>query len=211
MKSILTLSLLVLAFGAAGCGDSTESAPETTQTPATAEAKTTKTRTRTRTRTRTTTAASVKRDELTGFGATVAAWNDHHREDPRFSPGSAYDPDPSLGDGERFNDRYYAVMPEEGQVTYYSMRFPAQTGIEEAKAFVLTSEFPADAKIVWFKGKGTCAQMLVRSKKVVRAGTEAALITFTSGEAGDTYNPRSVADAFVMAWPLSGPGESPDC
>jgi len=196
MKSILTLSVLVLAFTGTGCGGSTKSATTTTTPAATNEAKAT-------------TPASVTKDELTGFGATVTTWNDHHQEDPRFDPGSAYDPDPSLGDGERFNSRYYGVSAGEGRVTFYNMRFPAQTGIEEAKAFVLTSEFPGDAKIVWFKREDTCALMLVRSKKVARAGIEAALIAFTSGEGGDTYNPRAVGDAIVMESPLSA--ESPGC
>jgi hypothetical protein len=83
-------------------------------------------------------------------------------------------------------------------VTYYSMRLPAQTGIEEAKASVLLSEFPRDAKIVWFKRKDTCAQMLVRSR-LARLAYDAALVEFTSGEAADYYSPHAVSDAILLA------------
>jgi hypothetical protein len=196
MKPILTLSLLALAFGAAGCGNSTTRMPPKTTNVNTAK-------------TKKTTTASAKKNELSGFGATVAAWNDHHQEDNRFDAGSAYDPDPSLGDGERFNDRYYAVSPLDGRVMVYSMRFPAQTGIEEAKRFVLLSEFPVGAKIVWFKRKDTCAQMLVRSTKVTRVAHSGALIEWSSGEAGDHYDARAVSDAILS--PVTGSGKGISC
>jgi hypothetical protein len=146
---------------------------------------------------------------LTGFGATNASWNHHHRADTRFDPGSAYDPDPSLGDHQRFDSRYYAVNHEAGRVTNYSMRFPSRTGVGNAKASILSSEFPPDAKIVWFKRKGTCAQMYVRSAKLARATHSGALVEFTSGDAGTYYDARAVGDAILVGLPE--PATSYDC
>jgi hypothetical protein len=193
MTRVLTLSLFVLVLGVIGCGNS-----------ATKTAKTTSATTTTKT-----TTTTIKNDGLTGFGATVAAWNAHHQEDTRFSPGSAYDPDPSLGDGERFNDRYFTVSPIGGRVMSYSMRFPAQTGIEEAKHFILLSEFPTVAKIVWFKRKDTCAQMLVRSRTLTRVAHTDALVEWSSGEAGDHYDPRAVSEAILL--PMTGSGKGLGC
>lgn len=143
---------------------------------------------------------------VTGFGATVADWDAHHEADSRFVPGSAYDPDPSLARGgdQRYNARYYAVGHDGGRIFNYEMRFPPGTDIQQAKRSVLASEFPSDAKIAWFKRLDTCAQMLVRSRKVARAlgGTRiAALVEFSSGEAGDSYDPSDVWDAILIALP----------
>jgi hypothetical protein len=150
-----------------------------------------------------------KEDSLTGFGATVGAWNEHHDEDTRFAPGSAYDPDSALGDHVRFNDRYYAVSPQGGRVTFYSMRFPSETGIDEAKRFILSSEFPPDAAIAWFQRKDTCAQMLIRSSRLSRAIHSSALIEFSSGEAGDHYTPSAVSEAILL--PATGSGKGFGC
>jgi len=156
--------------------------------------------------------AAASERELTGFGATRPAWDAHHTADTRFEPGAAYEPDPSLARGnDRVEDRYYGVLNDGATVTSYNMRFPRQTGIREAKLIVLASEFPPDAKIAWFRTLDTCAQMLVYSKRVARAGTEAALFEFTTGVAADKYNPRDVWDAIVLPWPLSGPGQGPGC
>ena len=151
--------------------------------------------------------------EVTGFGATTAAWNAHHVADDRFDPGAAYDPDPSLARGgdERFDDRYSGVDHTGGTVENYEMRFPPSTGVQEATQFVLASEFPPDAKVVWFRRLGTCAQMFVYSKTVDPSGDVGALVEFSSGEAGDNYNPRDVWYALVVGLPLSGPKEGPDC
>lgn len=142
---------------------------------------------------------------LTGFGATVADWDAHHEADSRFVPGSAYDPDSSLARGgdERYTSRYYAVGDGE-RVTNYEMRFAPGTGVQQAKRSILASEFPSDAKIVWFKQLDTCGQMLVRSRKVARAvgGKRiAALVEFSSGEAGDSYDPSDVWGAILIALP----------
>jgi hypothetical protein len=147
--------------------------------------------------------------ELTGFGASKAAWNAHHRADDRFDPGSAYDPTPSLARGDqRHNDRYYNVQAQAGKITSYEMRFPPSTGIKEAKRSIL-AEFPSDANIGWFKRRSSCAQMWVGSAQIERTNTiDGALVTFSSGEAGDQYDPNDVWSAilFGASYPASGLG-----
>lgn len=145
---------------------------------------------------------------LTGFGATDAAWDARHREDTRFASGAAYDPDPSLARGgdQRYTDRYYGVI-HNGNVLSYEMRFPSRTGIQSAKRSLLASEFPSDAKVVWFKQKKTCAQMLVRSKKVNRelGARVVALVEFSSA-ADDRYDSSEVSYAIVIGIDRAGPG-----
>ncbi len=59
--------------------------------------------------------------------------------------------------------------------------------------------------IVWFKRLDTCAQILVRSKKVIRAAHAAALIEFSSGEAADGTT-RATCGAIFLPTGQSGPG-----
>jgi hypothetical protein len=136
---------------------------------------------------------------VTGFGATDAAWNSSHTADPHSLPGTAYDPDPSL---PKVNggvaDRYYAVQHEGGTVTQYEYRF-ANVPIAAAKAGVLRTEFPLDAKIKWFAVKRGCAQMMVTSKTLGRG--LGALVEFSSEPHDNLYNPRVVNDALFLGLP----------
>jgi hypothetical protein len=144
--------------------------------------------------------------ELTGFGATEAAWKAHHRADDRFTSGSAYDPDPSLarnGD-QRNNDRYYDVQPFGGHITDYETRFPSGTGIAEAKQSVLASEFPQDARITSFKRRSSCAQMVVKSATLGTQGP--AFVELSSGAGGDQYDPTDVWTALLQESSGSGLG-----
>jgi hypothetical protein len=138
-------------------------------------------------------------DPLTGFGATIAHWNQHHSEDPEYARNAAYDPGPGLGDHKGPGDRYFAVTLESGRVESYDMRLLPGTGIDQAKREVLASEFPRDAKITWFKRKDTCAQMIVRSKTLERTIHQFALISFSSGDAADHYNPRDASQLSLGA------------
>ncbi|HMI99248.1 MAG TPA: hypothetical protein VK488_05390 [Gaiellaceae bacterium] len=191
LRVLVAVALAISAATSAACGGakSSKTAPTTTRkAPATT--------------------APVEQREaaLTGFGATDEAWNQNHDEDSRFEAGSSYDPDPSLGDGERFNDRYYSVIHGDGRVLGYSMRFPSQTGVEEAKSMMLASEFPSDAKIAWFKRLNSCAQMFVQSRTVARAVNAGALVEFSSGAAGDHYAPSNVSEAILIALPAPAKG-----
>jgi hypothetical protein len=151
---------------------------------------------------------------VTGFGATTAAWNRSHVADHKFAPGAAYNPNLALPGG----DAYVAVLHEDGHVLNYDYHFTPRS-ISAAKTLVLRTEFPRDARVVWFIDKGSCAQMLVRSTTLARAigkkpigdkhGT--ALIEFSSGVAEDTYNARSVNDALVGLGTLTPKSKAPAC
>jgi hypothetical protein len=147
------------------------------------------------------------RPPLSGFGATVAAWNDRHRMDPRFALNSAYDPDPTLARGgdERFDDRYFGVTPIDGRMLRYEMRFPPGTSVDAAKQRVLRSEFPTDAKVVGFRRRSTCAVMNVRSPTLARVLHDGATasVEFGSGENDDSYDPADVWTALVTFPPVT--------
>lgn len=150
---------------------------------------------------------------ITGFGARQSDWDAIHSPDNRFTPGSAYDPVPSLARGgdTRFDDSYYGVSAADGRVTNYEMRFPRGTSITEAKTNVLDSEFPSDARIVWFKRRSTCAQMLVRSTSLARSAHASALVEFGSGAADDRYDARDVWTALLQLLPPHDPGKGMSC
>ena len=88
---------------------------------------------------------------LTGIGAKDSDWQENHARDPKFPPGSAYQPDPSLvapGGAPAFSGRYYLVNHSGGRVQSYKMRFAPGTSLGEAIDETL-AEFPADAKWDW--------------------------------------------------------------
>jgi len=86
------------------------------------------------------------RGTLTGFGATLSAWNAHHTADPKFDPDSAYDPDPTLP-AYLGQDVYVAVQWQDGRATNYQMNILGQS-IRDAIARAL-QELPADAHELW--------------------------------------------------------------
>ncbi len=107
---------------------------------------------------------------LTGLGATSAAWDSTHTADTRFDPGNAYNPDTGLGDHDRFDAAYYAVLYGDGdRVTGYQRRFPRGTTLREALAAVQQQDMPADAKVVWQRELGTCYQVQLRSATLDKA------------------------------------------
>jgi hypothetical protein len=161
-----------------------------------------------------------KSSPITGFGATDAAWNRAHQADHVFAPGAAYDPDPSLPKvNGHTGDHYYAVIHENGHVLAYGYRFRPQS-MASVKALVLRTEFPTDARVVWFISRvGNCALMLVQSSTLAHAlGGKAigdkkgtALVEFSSGVDEDTYSPRSVNDANLSLWDLTPKSGAPAC
>lgn len=167
----------------------------------------------------TATAAATSLRSITGFGATTAAWNRAHVQDPNAAPGTAYDPDTSLPKVNGHTAaRYYAVEHEDGHVLGYEYRFHP-VAISSAEALVLR-EFPSDARVVWFRAVGaSCAQMLVRSAIVGRARSArkigdpegTALIEFSSGALEESYSARSVNDALFMIYPLVAKSGAPGC
>jgi hypothetical protein len=195
---LMAITLLVIV---SGCGSGSKQESSTAVQLTTTESTVARTKTK-----------STAQADLTGFGATSEAWDAHHLADSRFAPGSSYDPDPSLARGgdEQFDDRYFGVGHDR-RITNYEMRFPPSTSIKEAEQSVLTSEFPGDGKIVWFKRRDTCAQMFVRSKKVLRLAHAAAIVEISSGAGGDQYDPSDVWSAIVLGTGRSGPSNPLGC
>jgi hypothetical protein len=189
---MLIIPMLVLA---SGCGSSTGSSPSTQSS------------------------TQASSSAITGFGATDTAWNEAHTPVPGFTPGAVYDADPSLPKvNGHTGARYTVVEHDNGYVLGYVYHF-ANAPISAAKADVLRTQLPFDARVVWFARKDTCAQMMVRSAKLAqtlgpmpigdKAGT--VLVEFNSGANEDTYDPRSVNDAYFIALPLESSSQVPGC
>ena len=202
--------VMVTAVAAAGCGASS-SPPSATQSSETTTALATRPAHHHR--------ANAAGPKLTGFGATTAPWNAAHTEVPGFAPGAVYDADPSL---PRVNghvgSRYFAVQHEDGRVLQYEMAFANQP-VSDVRAETLSGEFPPDAKMLWFAVKDSCAQMLVQSATLGKAlgskdvgdpsGT--ALVEFSSGALGNSYDPSRVNDAIFMLAGYTAQSAAPGC
>jgi hypothetical protein len=111
-------------------------------------------------------------DALTGFGATVSAWNAHHTADKRFAPNAAYDPDPALPSYSG-QDVYVAVQWQDGRALNYEMNIPGQP-IRDAIARAL-QELPPDARELWGLKRETCYQAELSSPTLGRALSAAAI------------------------------------
>jgi hypothetical protein len=151
-------------------------------------------------------AKSTQPPSLTGFGATTASWDAHHKADPNFAAGSTYDPTPGLGSP---NDRYYSVNSQNSHITSYSERFAAGTSLASAKAQAMR-ELPSGAHVLWSATKDTCTQMGVTSARLDTAlgandktwkKGDGVLVEFTS-DAG-TYNAASDPEAFFSEGDVS--------
>jgi hypothetical protein len=145
---------------------------------------------------------------LTGYGATDAAWNATHRADTSAAPGSAYDKDPAVmrGGDPRHNARYYGVSHDGGRVSAYSVRFPQDTSVAEARSSVLASEFPRRTRTVSFRQLDSCALLVVRSSKLSALTLRGEVtVEFTSGDDSLSYSPSDVWGAIVT------PGRLTEC
>lgn len=150
-------------------------------------------------------------DTLTGYGATVAAWDAHHTPDTAYPPGLVFDPDPSLPrDGGREGARYVAVAPIGGRITDYTVNFPA-TGNATAVERALLAEFAPDAYVLWDQDMPGCVMAEVVSATVHRVlhhtsvGDAQVVIRHELGTPGTGWNEADFAD-FSGASPTPGVG-----
>jgi hypothetical protein len=96
---------------------------------------------------------------ITGYGATIAAWNAHHTADHDFAAGTVYDPDPSLPEVNGHTGAVYVlVAPQGGLVLSYAMNLAAGTTLHAAVT-TAQAEFPRDARLLWIARKNTCVQV----------------------------------------------------
>jgi len=154
-------------------------------------------------------------DPLTGYGATVAAWNAHHTPDPDFDPGAVYDPDPSLPKiNGHTGAKYVEVNAGDGRILNYVMNLPASTKLPQA-VVIAEAELPADAKILWQAKLDSCVQLEFVSPTLGRyVGKDATqvLVEFEDVDAdGDsTLNPTVFNGATLgpdnSATAAQGPG-----
>jgi hypothetical protein len=91
-------------------------------------------------------ATGTSNDTITGFGATLNAWNSHHTADTKFDPNSAYDPDPSLP-SYLGQDVYVSVQWQDDRAIDYQMDILGLP-IHQAIARALR-ELPSDAHELW--------------------------------------------------------------
>jgi hypothetical protein len=99
---------------------------------------------------------------LTGFGATVAAWDAAHSADTsaNLQAGCCFDRVKGLGYGAR--DRFILVSGDSGIIDGYEENFAEGTSIGRAKKIVAQS-FPSDMTTMWERKLRTCYQWQVTS------------------------------------------------
>lgn len=126
-------------------------------------------------------------DTLTGYGATIEAWNRAHTPDTDLDPGTAYDPDPSLPQvyGNE-GARYVSVQTIGGRVTNYTENLGALT-LANAES-VVGREFPADTRVLWSQQLTGCTQVELVSPTLHRVlgntGTGDVQVEYFGGAAG---------------------------
>ena len=225
-----TMTMLVPALAVAGCSSSSDSgvasAPDLAKVLASTAAPTTPADNITAdpvspAAATPTAAASTPADSLTGYGATSEAWDAAHTASTSGSiPGAAYDDDPSLGDGNHYDQRYYAVLRSNGgRVTGYTRRQQKGLSLAAAVSQILAEDFPGDARVVWQRVHPMCAQAFVLSPSVRQAtradgdgGVLVELDTEDLGTGQSYYNPSNVDEAHLSSLPASTtPADAPNC
>jgi hypothetical protein len=132
-------------------------------------------------------AAVARSAELTGYGATRAAWNAHHKEVKLsiLRPGCCFGP--QQNDGQF---RYYNVqLNPRGRVFMYDMDFGPRISAGDARRRIQRQELPPDARLVAHKRKRECEQFQYRSARAKRAvGAASVGVEFASSASGGSYN-----------------------
>jgi hypothetical protein len=97
--------------------------------------------------------------QIQGYGALDATWAAHHEQATPGTPGSAYDPDPTVDTSWGTSPyRYVAVVHRHGRVISYVRQFAPHTSRGNAIARV-KAELPGDAQIIWQKQLNSCYQV----------------------------------------------------
>jgi hypothetical protein len=143
-------------------------------------------------------AAAVADDGLTGFGATMAAWNAHHR-----AAAAAYS----------------NVTPQDGRVVEYTVT----TGTSSVTAAIKRAkdELPADARRLWATQKGNCYQVELTSATVGHAldgpaigdpsGGVLAMMNTLLPSGAPVYRPDAVTQIMFSPGAYPAPADAPDC
>lgn len=134
--------------------------------------------------------AAAHSKTLTGYGATIAAWNSAHKMVRRhgaqsFVKDACYNCTAHTAGNHGANGAgclYGALSVYGGVVDGYEMYLPNRTPLTTAETVVLR-QFPSDRKILWTLGQPHCTTILVTSGKLKTAlsspkiGDSAGLVT----------------------------------
>jgi hypothetical protein len=168
---------------------------------------------------------SSSTNELTGFGATEASWNAHHKKvTPKVgkglgacaAPSTCYGPTITTPLGDR--PQFLFVDRSDGHIIGFTYSLPTNTSEAQAKREV-RSVVPSDAKPTRSGMQGTapvtCFTWILRSAKLARALP--ARLGMTKGEIGVAfssvdhngyvrYNPKNVNEASltIVQYTLDG-------
>lgn len=138
-------------------------------------------------------AARSTSKQLTGFGATKAAWMRHHRVDPRFAPFAFF---PRQANGE---DRYVNVHYSNGRVDSYEMNFAPKESRRQVVA-AIRPDLPPDARIAYDRRKRTCEFVAYRSRLLGRlVGDRLVVFELLPTATGSPPYRGTVADVLVGA------------
>jgi hypothetical protein len=132
------------------------------------------------------TVAAAASRELTGYGATRAAWYAHHKEAKLsiLRPGCCFGP--QQNDGQF---RYYNVqLNPRGRVFMYDMSFGPRIDASDARKR-MKNELPPDARLVRHERKKRCEQFDYKSARAKRAMGQARVgVEFAAdATANDSY------------------------
>jgi hypothetical protein len=107
--------------------------------------------------------------QIQGYGALDATWEAHHERATTGTPGSTYDPDPTVDTSWGASPyRYVAVAHRHGRVISYLLQFAPQTSRANAIARA-RAELPGDARIMWQKQLNSCYQIEFHSAALATA------------------------------------------
>lgn len=142
-------------------------------------------------------AATASDRGLTSLGATMAAWNAHHRSSPAYSN----------------------VTPQDGRVVEYTVNtgtISIATAIKRAK-----HQLPADARQKWATQRGNCYQVELTSRTLGRAlsdpaigdsgGGILAIINTLLPDGSAVYHPSGVNQIMLAPGSYPAPADAPDC
>lgn len=153
--------------------------------------------------------ASAHSKPVTGFGATISAWNSVHKAATGHHTGggkyACYDWVPHAanvlnGSKDGPYCLYDSLDVTAGRVDAYDISLPNHTSLAVAEKFALR-QFPNDRKVLWSLGLPDCTIVLVQSNKLAPAidvhkigGTDGLAYAEFSTPPGDGSTPVNPAD-----------------
>lgn len=140
-------------------------------------------------------------NDLSGFGANIATWRQHHQADPdqKLVPDCCFGPTVDAPENGGTQDTWYAVMVDDktGEVYGFSHAFAPHTDEATATAAV-AQDLPADADLIDSKVGDGCKLFVYRSAQLAaqtHLGPFISVFFETSADPDVNYDPNDVSDA----------------